>query len=96
VGGDREFRLKQTGWRVHLQRKAAKDKPLSDGQKGRNTRIARTRARVEHVFASIEQMGGKGLRCIGLARATLQLNWKTAAYNLRRLCSLKACRVAAF
>jgi IS5 family transposase len=41
-------------------------------------------------------MGGKGLRCIGLARATLQLNWKAAAYNLRRLYSLKACGVAAF
>ncbi len=34
------------------------------------------------------QMGGKALRSIGLARATLHLNWKTAAYNLRRLCTL--------
>ena len=41
-------------------------------------------------------MGGNALRCIGLARATLQLNWKAAAYNLRRLCSLKTCGVAAF
>jgi len=30
------------------------------------------------------------LRNIGLARATLQLNFKAASYNLRRLCSLKA------
>jgi IS5 family transposase len=44
VDGDREFRLKQTGWRVHLQRKAAKGKPLSDGQKGHNTRIANASA----------------------------------------------------
>jgi IS5 family transposase len=96
VDGEREARLKKAGWRVHIQRKAAKGKPLSDCQKGRNTRIARTRARVEHVFASIEQMGGKGLRCIGLARANLQLHWKAAAYNLRRLCSLKVCGVAVF
>ena len=80
-------------WRVNIQRKAAKGKPLSECQKKRNTRIAQTRARVEHVFASLEHMGGKGLRCIGLARATLQLNFKAAAYNLRRLCSLKTCGI---
>ena len=89
VDGDREKRLKATGLRVHIQRKAVKGKPLSECQKGRNTRIAKTRARVEHVFASLEQMGGKGLRCIGLDRATLQLNFKAATHNLRRLCSLK-------
>jgi len=60
---------------------------------GRNTRIAKTRARVEHVFASLGQMGGKGLRCIGLDRVTLQLNFKAATYNLRRLCSLKTCEI---
>ena len=96
VDGEREKRLEQAGWRVHIQRKAAKGRPLSACQQRRNTRIARTRARVEHVFGSMGQMGGKALRCIGLARATLQLNWKAAAYNLRRLCSLKTCGVAAF
>jgi len=93
VDKERETRLKATGLRVHIQRKAAKGKPLSACQKGRNTRIAKTRARVEHVFASLEQMGGKGLRCIGLDRATLQLNFKAATYNLRRLCSLKTCGI---
>lgn len=93
VDGERETRLKATGLRMHIQRKAAKGKPLSDCQKGRNTRIAKTRARVEHVFASLEQMGGKGLRCIGLDRAILQLNLKAATYNLRRLCSLKTCGI---
>lgn len=89
VDKEREARLKASGLRVHIQRKAVKGKPLSNCQKRRNTRIARTRARVEHVFASLEQMGGKGLRSIGLARATLQLNFKVATYNLRRLCSLR-------
>lgn len=93
VDKERETRLKATGLRVHIQRKAAKGKPLSACQKGRNTRIAKTRARVEHVFASLEQMGGKGLRCIGLDRAALQLNFKAATYNLRRLCSLKTCGI---
>jgi IS5 family transposase len=96
VDSDRENRLKTNHWRVHIQRKAAPGKPLSDCQQRRNTRIAKTRARVEHVFAGIEQLGGKGLRCIGLERAKLQLNWKAASYNLRRLCSLKTCGIVAF
>ena len=96
VDGERERRLKAQGWRVHIQRKAKKGKPLSACQARRNTRIARVRARVEHVFAAVEEMGGKLLRCIGLDRATFQLTGKAATYNLRRLCSLKRCGVVAF
>ena len=80
---------------IQSQRKARQGKALSDCQQRRNTRIARTRARVKHVFAGLEQLGGKGLRCIGLARATLLLNWKSATYNLRRLCTLKTLAVVA-
>jgi IS5 family transposase len=54
------------------------------------------RARVEHVFAGLAKMGGKGLPMIGLACATLQLNWKVAAYNLRRLVYLEEARIEAF
>ncbi|WP_425117336.1 transposase [Burkholderia ambifaria] len=88
VDGAREQRLGKTRWRLHIQRKGQHGKPLSECQARRNRRIAKSRARVEHVFAALEQMGGKVLRSIGLARATLHLNWKAAAYNLRRLCSL--------
>ncbi len=88
VDGEREQRLRAQGWRVHIQRKGQAGKPLSDCQERRNKRIAKVRARVEHVFAGLEQMGGKALRSIGLARATLHLNWKASTYNLRRLCSL--------
>jgi IS5 family transposase len=96
IDKEREMRLKAQGYRVHIQRKAAKGKSLSECQNRRNTRIARTRARVEHVFAGIEQLGGKGLYCIGLARANLQLNLKAATYNIRRLCRLKTCGIVAF
>ena len=96
VDGAREQRLKVQGWRLHIQRKGQPGKALSDCQQRRNRRIAKTRARVEHVFASLQQMGGKALRCIGLARAKLHLNWKAAAYNLRRLCTLKEVGPAAF
>lgn len=94
VDGEREARLKDQGWRMQIQRKAAKGKPLSECQQRRNNRIAKSRSRVEHVYASLQQMGGKSLRCIGLKRAVLQLNLKAASYNLRRLCSLKTAGVA--
>ncbi|KVZ45756.1 hypothetical protein WK57_16930 [Burkholderia ubonensis] len=89
VDGERERRLGKTGWRLHIQRKGQAGKPLSACQARRNRRIAQPRARVEHVFAALEQMGGKMPRSIGLARARLHLNWKAAMYNLRRLCSLR-------
>lgn len=96
IDGEREARLSQQGWRIHIQRKGSKDKPISATQERRNKRIARTRARVEHVFAGLAQLGGKTLRSIGLARATLHLHWKVAAYNLRRLAYLKEARIEAF
>jgi IS5 family transposase len=86
IGSAGEARLAGAGWRMFIRRKGSKDKPLSDTQERRNRRIAKTRARVEHVFAGLAQMGHKTQRSVGLARATLHLNWKVAAYNLRRLC----------
>jgi len=90
----REQRLKVSGWRPQIQRKAGKGKPISACQTRRNKRISRTRVRVEHPFASLAQMGGKCLRSIGLDRATLNLNWKAASYNMRRICYLKTAGIA--
>lgn len=81
---------------MHIQRKGSKDKPISETQERRNRRIAKTRARIEHVFASLAQMGGEALRSIDRARAILHLNWKVATYNLQRLAYLKEARVEAF
>ena len=53
-------------------------------QKARNTCIARVRARVEHVFAAIEHLGGKTIRTIGRARADFALTLMAACYNIRR------------
>ena len=96
VDREREQRLRAQGWRLHIERKGHAGKPISDCQQRRNRRIAKTRARVEHVFASLEQLGGKVLRSIGLARAALHLNWKAATYNLRRLYILMEVEPAAF
>lgn len=63
VDSEREARLGKQGWRMHIQRKGSKDKPIFDAQQRRNLRIAKTRARIEHVFAAMAQMDGKALRC---------------------------------
>jgi len=96
VDGAREARLGDAGWRVQVQRKAKRGKQLSACQQGRNTRIAKVRARVEHVFAGLHQMGGQLIRTIGLARAQFQLTTKLAVYNLKRWASLRKCNVAVF
>lgn len=61
---EREARLKENGSRNQTQRKSKRNKPLPECQRGRNKRIAKTRARVEHVFGVLEHMGGKLLRTI--------------------------------
>lgn len=82
---DREAWLKANGFRNQIQRKGARNKPLSDCQQRRNKRIAKTRARVEHPFAAIAQMGGKLIRTIGQARANFAMTMMAACYNLKRL-----------
>ena len=51
--------MKANGYRSQTQRKGTRKMPLSECNQQRNTRIAKTRARVEHVFGAIEQMGGR-------------------------------------
>ena len=77
--------LKALGYREHIQRKAKAHQPLSECQKGCNKRIAKTRARVEHPFAQVRHMGGKLIRTIGQARATVAMTMMAACYNLKRL-----------
>ena len=88
--------LREHGYRHQIQRKGTAQKPLSDCQKRRNHRIAKTRARVEHVFASIAQMGGKFIRTIGMARASFAMTMMAACYNAKRLVSLHKSGVAPF
>lgn len=88
--------LKQAGWRQHIQRRTKPKQALSPTQAQRNRRIAKIRARGEHPFAGLRQLGGKLLRCVGLARATLQLQLKVSTYNLKRLCWLKKAGIVAF
>lgn len=93
---EREAWLKENGFRNQIQRKGHRNKPLSDCQQRRNKRIAKTRARVEHVFGAIDQMGGKLLRTIGQARANFAMTMMAACYNLKRLVYFQKAGIEAF
>ncbi len=90
IGTEREERLRRQGFRPHIQRKGRPGKPLSARQEERNRRIAKVRARVEHVFAAISQWGGKRIRTIGQTRATFAMGMMVVVYNMRRLAFLGA------
>ncbi len=90
MGAEREERLREQGFRPHIQRKAQRGKPLSARQERWNRRIAKIRARVEHVFVAIHQWGGKRIRTIGQVRATFTMGMMVVAYNMRRLALLES------
>lgn len=92
----RQAWLKENGFRNQIQRKGKRNKPLSECQQRRNHRIAKTRARVEHVFAAITQMGGKIIRTIGEKRASFAMTMMAACYNLKRLVYFRKAGIKAF
>jgi IS5 family transposase len=93
---EREAWLKEHGYRNRIQRKGNRNKALSEAQQRRNQRIAKSRARVEHPFAAIAQMGGKLIRTIGQARARFGLTMMAACYNLKRLVYFQKAGITAF
>jgi len=88
--------LKVLGFKDGIQRKAKAKQPLSECQERRNQRIAKRRARVEHVFAGIRHMGGKFVRTMGQTRATTVMTMMAACYNLKRLASFLENKVDPF
>lgn len=85
VNAAKDEAMTDKGWRPHTNEKGERCHPLSEAQKQSNRIKSRTRARVEHVFGAMENdMGGIGVRSIGLKRAQCQLVLKNLAYNLKR------------
>ena len=82
--------LAERGWRDRIARKARRGQPLGPLAQARNRTIARTRSRIEHVFAQLHHLGGKRVRAMTLARNELAIAVKCAVYNARRLVWLKA------
>lgn len=85
VSAPKDQAMKDKGWRPHTNEKGERGHPLSEAQKQANRIKSRTRARVEHVFGAMENdMGGIGVRSIGIKRAQCVLMLKNLAYNLKR------------
>lgn len=92
----REAFLKDNGYRNRIQRKGKRNHPLSKCQQGRNHRIAKIRARVEHPFGTMTQMGGKLIRTIGQSRANFGMTMMATCYNLMRLVYFRKSGIEAF
>jgi IS5 family transposase len=77
--------LEMMGFESHINERAYRNRPLSEQQIADNRERSKTRAKVEHVFGSmVNEMGGKVVRTIGLARAETMLGLKNLTYNLKR------------
>lgn len=77
--------LSWMGFICHINERPYRNRPLTDEQKEANRERSKTRVKVEHVFgAMVNEMGGKAIRTIGLARAKVMLGLKNLTYNLKR------------
>ena len=65
----------------HIHHKGQKDKPLGERTQAANPKRSRVWARVEHVFAQQEAMGGMLVRTIGITRARFKIGMKNLVYN---------------
>lgn len=82
-------KLKQEGFREHLQRKGCRHKKLTEREKRGNHTRSKVRSRVEHVFGvQAQRAGSLILRAIGLMRATTKIGLRNLAYNIDRFCLL--------
>ena len=77
--------LRAAGIKSRVMFKRSKGKDLTSYQKRENRTRAKTRARVEHVFGSMQnELGGKFVRTIGFDRATTQVGLTNLLYNMHR------------
>ena len=90
-----EAKLEDRGLKSRIHRKGHRNRPLSKREKQGNKTRSKVRARVEHVFgAQTNDMGGRLMRNIGIARAKARIGLKNLAYNTRRVVQLKGLAAA--
>lgn len=78
--------IRQHHAKNRVQKKAATGGVLSGYARRVNKAYARVRARVEHVFATMEKsLGGLHVRSIGLQRAYVAIGLKNITYNMQRM-----------
>lgn len=82
---EQENRLKEKGYESRITKKPIKNLTAWSPIVRENTRRAKIRKRVEHVFGFIQNsMKGKYFRCVGLIRAKTKLGLKNLVYNICR------------
>ena len=90
-----EAKLKASGFKSRIHRRASRNHPLSDAQTRANRAKSRIRARIEHVFgAQQSSAGGRMVRTIGIMRARAKIGLQNLAYNIRRFVTLQRIAVA--
>lgn len=73
------------GIKNEIQERSTKQKALTQEQKENNTRKAKTRCRIEHIFGFMTvKMHGLSLRSIGIERADFNIGLTNLVYNLFR------------
>lgn len=86
---ENELMLAADDYCSHVHTKGKRNHPLNDREKEANRKQSKIRARVEHVFGSMEnEQGGMFIRVIGLARAKAKIGLMNLVYNIRRCVSL--------
>ncbi len=81
--------------RSQIHHKGYRDHPLSEAKQRVNSKRSKIRARVEHVFGfQSTSMGGKLIRCVGLARATHKIGMRNLVYNMCRYTQLVRLKTA--
>src|SRR3546814_12651196 len=87
---------REQGLKGQIHLRGSRGKPLTPRQEAANKTRSKVRARVEHVVGcQHNSMGGKFVRTIGIARATMKIGMQNLAYNMRRLVVLERSAVAA-
>ena len=85
-----EWILETLEHRSHVNKKAFRNKELSDRDKKANHTKSKIRVRVEHVFGSMaNEQGGLVSRVIGSARTHVKIGMKNLVYNIRRFVTLE-------
>jgi IS5 family transposase len=77
--------LKALNIHGRIQSKGHRSRKLTGKEMKRNSRLAKTRCRVEHVFGTMTKLFRRvQIRCIGIARAARDIIMKNLVYNIQR------------
>ena len=87
----REDDLLEKEIQPHFNRRAYRNRPLTDEDKAHNRKLSKVRARVEHIFGfQANSMGGARLRTLDWERGCFQIGMGNLVYNLFRAGQLGA------